>query len=85
MSYCLFICVMNSPLLAKLVTPRFVQCHGNQTTMCMNMRLLWPVCLDFVGPMDPFLIRVRLSFSVCLALSSVHYVRLCVKELSVHV
>ena len=43
---------------AKSVTPRFVQCHGNQTPMCMKMRLLWSVCLEFVGPMDPFLIRV---------------------------
>lgn len=41
----------------KSVTPWFVQCHGNQTPMCMKMRLLWCVCLEFVGPMDPFLIR----------------------------
>lgn len=56
--YHLFICFICSPSRAKSVTPRFVQCHGNQTPMCMKMRLLWSVCLEFVGPMDPFLIRV---------------------------
>lgn len=54
----LFIFFICSSFLAKSVTPWFAQCHGNQTPMCMKMRLLWSVCLEFVGPMDPYLIRV---------------------------